>query len=71
MINIRWAKFERKSIVTFISGELPSAARARVGMDCTISIKTSSAKMAADLNFAVCVSFREDKPKTKQLRFLL
>ena len=28
-------------------------------------------KMAADLNFAVCVSFREDKPKTKQLRFLL
>ena len=25
--------------------------------------------MAADLNFAVCVSFREDKPKTKQLRF--
>ena len=26
--------------------------------------------MAADLNFAVCVSFREDKAKTKQLRFL-
>ena len=48
-----------------------SRARARVGMDCTISIETSSAKMAADLNFAVCVSFREDKPKTKQLRFLL
>ena len=47
------------------------AARARVGMDCTISIETSSDKMAADLNFAVCVSFREDKPKTKQLRFLL
>ena len=23
MINIQWAKFERKSIVTFISGELP------------------------------------------------
>ena len=48
-----------------------SRARARVGMDCTISIETSSAKMAADLNFAVCVSLREDKPKTKQLRFLL
>ena len=47
------------------------AARARVGMDCTISIETSSDKMAADLNFAVCVSFREDKPQTKQLRFLL
>ena len=29
--------------------------------------ETSSAKMAAD--FAVCVSFRDDKPKTKQLRF--
>ena len=42
-----------------------------VEMDCAISIETSSAKMAADLNFAVCVSFREDKPKTKQLRFLL
>ena len=39
--------------------------RARVGMDCTISIETTSAKMAADLNFAVCVSFREDKPKKK------
>ena len=26
--------------------------------------------MAADLNFAVCVSFREGKAKTKQLRFL-
>ena len=25
--------------------------------------------MAADLNFAVCVSFREDKPKTKQLMY--
>ena len=25
--------------------------------------------MAVDLNFAVCVSFREDKAKTKQLRF--
>ena len=23
MINIQWAKFERKSIATFISGELP------------------------------------------------
>ena len=32
--------------------------------------KQTSAKMAADLNFAVCVSFRKDKPKTKQLRFL-
>ena len=34
-------------------------------------LQTNSAKMAADLNFAVCVSFREDKPETKQLRFLL
>ena len=47
-----------------------SRARAR-GNVLHISIQTSSAKMAADLNFAVCVSFREDKPKTKQLRFLL
>ena len=23
MINIKWAKFERKSIVAFVSGELP------------------------------------------------
>ena len=30
--------------------------------------KQASAKMAADLNFAVCVLFREDKAKTKQLR---
>ena len=44
--------------------------RARARMDSTISIETSSDKMAAYLNFAVCVSFREDKPKTKQLRFL-
>ena len=35
------------------------AARAR-GNGCTIFIETSSDKMAADLNFAVCVSFRED-----------
>ena len=26
--------------------------------------------MAADLNFAACAYFREDKAKTKQLRFL-
>ena len=45
-----------------------SRARARGnGLHRNISIETSSAKMAADLNFAVCVSFREDKPKTKQL----
>ena len=36
----------------------------------TISIEKASAKIAADLNFAVCVSFRENKAKTKQLRFL-
>ena len=52
------------------SNECACLSRARVGMDCTISIETSSDKMAADLNFAVCVSFREDKAKTKQLRFL-
>ena len=32
--------------------------------------KRASAKMVADLNFAVCVSFHKDKAKTKQLRFL-
>ena len=45
--------------------------RARVGIYCTISIETSKRQMVADLNFEVCVSFREDKAKTKQLRFYL
>ena len=37
---------------------------------CLSHAKQASAKMVADLNFAVCVLFREDKAKTKQLRFL-
>ena len=32
--------------------------------------KQASAKMAADLNFAECVSLREYKVRTKHLRFL-
>ena len=32
--------------------------------------KQASAKMAADLNFAVCVSFSENKAEIEQLRFL-
>ena len=62
------ADFRRSTAVKWVRMLKP---RARVEMDCTVSIETCSAKMAADLNFAVCVSFREDKPKTKQLRLLL
>ena len=52
------------------SNECACLSHARVGMDCTISIETSKRQNGGRLNFAVCVSFREDKAKTKQLRFL-
>ena len=48
--------------------------RARVGMDCTISIETSKRQNDGRFKFRgmykLYVSFREDKAKTKQLRFL-
>ena len=40
--------------------------RARVGMDCTISIETSKRQNGGRLNFAVCVSLiRKDKAENK------
>ena len=52
MINIQWTKFERKSIVTFISEELPLASMVIFGaLGLHMHIKTKVAKYIVIFRF--------------------